>query len=93
MDWSRAGFVEGDADPPLAPAKYDVRRFGAKGDGAADDTAALEFALAAANAVPGVVYLPAGSYRVSRPLTITAGGVVLRGDGVRVLGCVLGLPG
>lgn len=69
-----------------------MRRFGAKGDGKADDTAALEFALAAANAVPGVVHLPAGTYRLSRPLTITAGGVVLRGDGVSTAGGCFGRP-
>ena len=76
--------AEGDAPLPFAGPKYDVRRdFGAKGDGQADDTAALQAAIAAANAAPGVVLLPAGTYRLARPLEVTASGVVIRGDGVR----------
>ncbi|WP_406459722.1 hypothetical protein OH768_33620 [Streptomyces sp. NBC_01622] len=46
-----------------------VRDFGAIGDNAADDTAAIQAALAAAP-MGGIVYLPAGAYRTSEPLTI-----------------------
>ncbi|MFD3714257.1 glycosyl hydrolase family 28-related protein [Streptomyces sp. NPDC058677] len=46
-----------------------VRDFGAVGDNAADDTAAIQAALAEAP-MGGVVYLPAGAYRTSAPLTI-----------------------
>lgn len=43
--------------------------YGAKGDNVTDDTAAIQAAL---NACPmgGIVYLPAGAYRTSAPLTI-----------------------
>lgn len=45
---------------------YDVKAFGAVGDGVADDTRAIQAALDAATASGGgTVFLPAGSYRVS----------------------------
>lgn len=47
----------------------------------------LQAAMAAANAKPGVVLLPAGTYRLSQPLNITASGVVIRGEGVSGTGC------
>ncbi|MFD5663461.1 glycosyl hydrolase family 28-related protein [Streptomyces anthocyanicus] len=46
-----------------------VKDFGAKGDDTADDTVAIQAALAACP-MGGVVYLPAGAYRTSAPLTI-----------------------
>ncbi|MFD5294792.1 glycosyl hydrolase family 28-related protein [Streptomyces mutabilis] len=46
-----------------------VKDYGAVGDNVGDDTAAIQAAL---NACPmgGIVYLPAGAYRTSAPLTI-----------------------
>ena len=44
-----------------------VRGFGAAGDGQADDTITLENALKAAN---GLVYLPKGTYRITRTIEI-----------------------
>ena len=56
-----------------------AKAYGAKGDGATDDTTALQSALAAA--VSGqTVYLPAGVYIITAPLTIPTG-VTLRGSG------------
>lgn len=46
-----------------------VRDYGAIGDNVTDDTAAIQAALAAAP-MGGIVYLPAGAYRTSAPLTI-----------------------
>ncbi|MFI5664586.1 glycosyl hydrolase family 28-related protein [Streptomyces sp. NPDC051684] len=46
-----------------------VRDYGTKGDNVTDDTAAIQAALAACP-MGGVVYLPAGGYRTSAPLTI-----------------------
>jgi hypothetical protein len=46
-----------------------VLDFGAQGDNATDDTAAIQAALAACP-MGGIVYLPAGAYRTSAPLTI-----------------------
>lgn len=50
----------------LSAIGQNVRDYGAKGDGTTDDTAALEAAIEAGNAV----YLPAGKYRVTRKITI-----------------------
>ena len=68
---------------PTLPIRYNVRlHFGAKGDGATDDTAAIQRAVDAANRAPGVVFFPPGVYLLSRPITVVRGGVVLRGAGV-----------
>lgn len=59
---------------------YNVRTdFGAKGDGATDDTAAIQAAL---DAVPvgGVVYFPNGVYEISAPLVVKTAGTKLLGD-------------
>jgi len=79
--------VSFDFPGPRAPARmgpdsvYNVRdaRFGATGDGEADDTRAIRAALeAAGEAGGGTVYLPQGQYRLTAPLTVPSG-VELRG--------------
>ena len=84
FDWSWAGVNDSQIQTLANPSvKYDVKAaFGAKGDGTTDDTAALQAAVAAANAKPGVVLLPAGTYLLSAPLVVTSGKVVIRGAGV-----------
>jgi hypothetical protein len=59
-----------------------VRNLGAIGNGIADDTAAINSAIAAFNsATNGVLYFPAGNYLVTGALTaITANGII-QGDG------------
>ncbi|MEM9702010.1 MAG: glycosyl hydrolase family 28-related protein, partial [Planctomycetota bacterium] len=64
--------------PSDDPCVYDVQtEFGAKGDGVADDTAALQAALNAACANDsersGIVYLPAGTYRLTGTLVANVG--------------------
>lgn len=78
-DFSRAGYREGEAAPPSPPQAANVRDFGAKGDGVADDTRAIQAAIEATKA--GAVYLPPGRYLVSDFIRITRPGVVLRGAG------------
>jgi hypothetical protein len=63
----------------LAGRAGDVREFGAKGDGLADDTIAIQKAVAS-----GAVTFPKGAYRITAPITIdlTKTGVAsLSGDG------------
>jgi hypothetical protein len=45
---------------------YDVKRFGAVGNGVADDTDAIADAIAALPAAGGTVYFPAGTYRTAQ---------------------------
>lgn len=61
---------------------FNVRDYGATGDGATDDTTAIAAALTAA-ASGGAVYLPAGSYVVSVTLTVPDN-VTFYGDGPEV---------
>lgn len=67
---------------PVPPARvFDADDFGARGDGRADDTRAVQAAIrAAARAGGGIVHLPAGTYRISQ-LRLAAA-VTLRGAGV-----------
>jgi hypothetical protein len=59
---------------------FDVRTFGAKGDGATDDTRAFKSALQAAHASGGgVVWVPPGVYPTSTLLL--HGGIILQGAG------------
>ena len=62
----------------------DVRtHFNAKGDGATDDTAAIQSALdtAAALADGTQVYIPAGAYIITRPLQVTGRDYAIHGSG------------
>ena len=74
--WSRAGL-------PGSPTNYatvlNVRTYGAKGNGTTDDTTAVNNAIAQAPA-GSVVYLPAGTYRLTQPLYLKSD-MILRGDG------------
>lgn len=47
--------------------RFDVRDFGAKGDGLADDTDAIQRAIDAAGGPPD---LPPGTYLITRPLVL-----------------------
>ncbi|MBY0311003.1 MAG: right-handed parallel beta-helix repeat-containing protein [Phycisphaerales bacterium] len=68
--------------------EWNVRDFGAVGDGVADDTVSIQRAIDAAGAAGGgVVYIPAGKYRLSRQsseyeglLILDYPAVELRGD-------------
>jgi hypothetical protein len=58
-----------------------VTDFGAKGDGIADDTGAIQQAVDQASAQGNVIFLPAGRYRTTRPIAIRGSGVTLQGAG------------
>ena len=65
-----------------------VTDFGAKGDGASDDTASIQAAIDSLTLTGGVVYFPPGTYRVSRNvgvndrwgIKVTGNNITLRGD-------------
>jgi hypothetical protein len=97
-DWSAVGYKAGDdvipgsarpdgtAAPPI-PVVANVRDYGAKGDGKADDTDAFERALAAAQPIlggdnpGGAVFVPAGRYVITRRLQVNDKALVVRGAG------------
>lgn len=68
---------------PVATDIYDVRRFGAKGDGRADDTHAAQSAISAAlKAGGGRIHFPSGHYRITRSLLFaSADRVDVTGEG------------
>jgi hypothetical protein len=77
-DFSWAGYRSGEPIPAI-PVKANVRDFGARGDGRADDTRAFRQAIAAVKA--GAILIPKGCYRISGILEIAKPDLVLRGEG------------
>lgn len=84
-----AGAASGNrvrADAPVSNnpcGPYNVREFGAKADGRADDTRAIHAALAAAVAAGGGrIDLPAGKYKITKPIVVsTKAPIDFVGDG------------
>jgi len=64
---------------------FDVKAYGAVGDGTTDDTAAIQ---ATINAAAGdVTFLPSGTYKITAPLVTKAGGSLIgAGTGQAVAG-------
>ncbi len=88
---------EANAPFPVGNTVYNVKHptFGAKGDGAMDDTVAIQAAINAAGSTTyrGAVYLPDGQYNISAPLfiqknSLTIGGPTI-GNGTAPQGAVL----
>lgn len=91
QDFSYVGYHRGERPLPevAGPVFNVVSDFSADPTGNTDSTAAIQAAINAASvAGGGVVYLPAGTYRIAPPtgsnfaLRITASGIVLRGAGI-----------
>ena len=77
--------------------EFNVKAFGALGNGIADDTAEIQAALDAAYAVGGTTYMPYGQYVVSATLNMTGANYrCLRGDGTwntTIITSVINTPG
>ncbi|MBI5694091.1 MAG: hypothetical protein HZC55_28785 [Verrucomicrobia bacterium] len=89
QDWSYAGYRRGEGEiPDIRGPVFDVTAHGADPTGEADSTAAIQRAIdAAAAAGGGVVWMPAGTFKLSpqgsntHALRIATSGIVLRGAG------------
>lgn len=65
-----------------APQVFNVKDYGATGNGTTDDTAAIQATITTAqNASGGQVFFPSGSYLISSTLSITANNIQLVGAG------------
>ena len=65
------------------PGWYDVTRYGAKGDGIADDAAAIAAVVRQMPPSGGILYLPPGNYGIRNTIVLRRG-VSLRGAGMGV---------
>ena len=78
-DFSFAGYRFGEVPLPDVAVVSNVRDFGAKGDGAHDDTQAFKDAIARTEG--GAIFIPPGRYVVTDILWIEKSNLVLRGAG------------
>ena len=84
--------VSHNADGTLAPATltdkggqvFNVKAYGAAGDGVTDDTAAIQTAINSAQSVNGTVFFPAGTYFHTTELSVSAS-IRLTGSGATIL--------
>jgi hypothetical protein len=60
---------------------FNVRSFGAVGDGVTNDAAAIQAAINALPAGGGIVYFPPGTYKVSTKISLPDKSVILSGSG------------
>ena len=51
----------------VPPIYYNVKNYGAAGDGTTDDTTAIQNAINAMPNTGGVVFLPPGTYKITSP--------------------------
>lgn len=80
LKWKADGTVEGNTSALVGV--FNVRHFGAKGDGKADDTAAVTVAVRAVTAAGGgTLYFPRGTYKTSGGFVFNVP-VIVRGDGM-----------
>lgn len=89
----RNGVLQSDLDfagynalnfPLPAQRKFDVKTYGATGDGTTDDTAAIQDALAAVPAAGGVLYFPAGRYKYTGTTLTLDRRITVEGEGAGI---------
>jgi polygalacturonase len=72
---------------PTAATVFDVRAYGAKGDGSSNDTPAVNRAISAANAAGGgIVEFPSGNYRSRNSIRLKSNVTVQLDSGATLLG-------
>ena len=74
----------GQENTKFPTSLLNIRSFGAMGDGATDDSAALQTAIDRVNANGGCVYIPAGTYKLENPVSVKVvalRGLCITGDG------------
>ncbi|HCL29793.1 MAG TPA: hypothetical protein DIC52_15305 [Candidatus Latescibacteria bacterium] len=76
-----SGSVYADRPPGDSGPYLNVRDFGATGDGESDDTDAIIAGIDAAYESGKTLYLPAGTYLITRPIRFTGHGLRVIGDG------------
>lgn len=77
QSWSVCAKMSAGDDGPY----LNVRDFGAAGDGKSDDTDAISAGIDAAYESGKTLYLPAGTYLISKPIRFTGHGLRIIGDG------------
>jgi len=65
----------------VAQADYNVKTYGAVGNGVNDDTVAIQAAINAAAPAKGTVYFPEGTYKVTSTLSLSSSFMTIRGEG------------
>lgn len=75
------GLAATPALPTTSGPRFNVRDFGARGDGMADDTAAIQAAINAAPNGGSTIYFPAGTYISNNFQVINRSGLRFEGDG------------
>ena len=79
-DFSYAGYHASEQQIPAAKPKWDLKRdFNAAGDGRTDDSGALLKALTTVR--DGVLFIPKGTYLISKRIDINRANIVIRGAG------------
>jgi len=79
-DFSYAGYHAGEAQIPTPRATMNFKRdFHAAGDGKSDDSTALLNAIRSIG--QGVLFIPEGTYLISKRIDIARGNLILRGAG------------
>lgn len=78
-DFSFAGYQSSKKPIPTLERSANVKDFGAKGNGKADDTEA--FMTAIESAPRGVIFVPRGKYKITQVLRIQRRGIVFQGEG------------
>ncbi len=73
--------VVGISGPTAFAAEFNIKDYGAVGDGVSDDRPAIQSAFNAIPAGGGRVYLPPGTYKVSAPINITKSNISFIGAG------------